>query len=124
MHAIAALELGVDDERHGAQRIVFRARVRVVGWARFEHLERCERRPGAGKGEGFGEETRGLRLRRHGRLDACMRHLFVSAPEVLRKGCDSDEGEVGRVKLKGDSEGDGNCSFTSILYLAPQSAAS
>ena len=61
---------------------------------------------------------------RHGRLDACMRRLFVSAPEALRKGCDSDEGEVGRVKLKGEGDGNLNCSFTSILYLAPQAATS
>jgi hypothetical protein len=53
-----------------------------------------------------------------------MRRLFVSAPEALRKGCDSDEGEVGRVKLKGEGDGNLNCSFTSILYLAPQAATS
>jgi hypothetical protein len=107
--------------RHGAQRITVRARVHSVGWACFEYLERCEHRPGAREGEGFGEELRGS-----GAMVALTRacatpYPFVSAPEVLRKGCVSDEGEVGRVKLQG--EGEGNCSFTSILYLAPQAAA-
>jgi hypothetical protein len=50
-----------------------------------------------------------------------MRHLIVSAHEVLRKGCDSDGDEVERVKLKG--EGDGNCSFTSIPHLVTRVTA-
>ena len=52
-----------------------------------------------------------------------MRHLFVSAHEVLRKGCDSDGDEVERVKLKGEGEGDGNCSFTSIPHLVTRVTA-